>query len=360
MQKNENSNSSASQIIGLAVYTVAYLAIWYFLTFKLQSIMGMGSAAGGPPAGVAGGPPGGAPGGAAAEGAAAAAAAAGTAAEMARKSAIMSATSGVLSQIQVLLSAFIVLGAPKKGFINAIVVNLISLATCIFKVVALDQISSLPGAIIPASTIILVSIITAFSTRLSLKNAELSKNYEQLMDTNRIIREKDEKLSYLAYYDILTSLPNRHLFIEKIDETIVNNNNMPFTVVLADIDNFKMINNTYGSSSGDVLLATYAEKFKTICGDSVFLGRIGGNEYGFILQGNMSEANILNFIEKIQNVLSEPVQIGSDIISATASYGIASYPNNAVSSSDILNCVNSAVSYAKSNGKNRPCFYEQY
>jgi diguanylate cyclase (GGDEF)-like protein len=121
-----------------------------------------------------------------------------------------------------------------------------------------------------------------------------------------------------------------------------------------------MINKTYGSSSGDVLLATYDEKFKGLCDDSVLLGRIGGNEYGFIVQGNNSEANILNFIEKIQNILSEPVQIGSDVISSTASFGIASYPNNAVSSSEILTCINSAVSYAKSNGKNRPCFYEQY
>lgn len=351
MKKNESSSSTASQYVGLVIYVIAYLAIWYFVTFKLQSILGMDSSAS-----VQGGPGGaGAPGGAAGGPAAAA-----MAAEMQRKQQILSSTSGVCSQLQVLLSTFIVLGAPKKGYITAIIMNIIGLVSCLLKVIVFNVLSSLPGVIIPVSTLILVTIIQVFSNRVNQKNEELSKNYEQLMETNRIIRDKDEKLTYLAYYDVLTSLPNRHLFIEKIDETIVNNSNMPFTVILADIDNFKMINNTYGSSSGDVLLATYAEKFKTLCGDSVFLGRIGGNEYGFIIQGNMSEANILNFIEKVQNILSEPVQIGSDIISATASFGIASYPNNAVSSSDMLTCINSAVSYAKSNGKNRPCFYEQY
>ncbi|MBR6634377.1 MAG: diguanylate cyclase, partial [Clostridia bacterium] len=109
----------------------------------------------------------------------------------------------------------------------------------------------------------------------------------------------------------------------------------------------------YGNSTGDTLLATYAEKLKAFCEDSVFLGRIGGNEYAFIIQGNLTEVNILNYIDKIKNIISEPVKIGNDVISTTASYGIASYPNNALSSSDMLKCVNSAVSYAKANGKER-------
>ena len=93
------------------------------------------------------------------------------------------------------------------------------------------------------------------------------------------IKEKDEKLSYLAYYDILTKLPNRHMFIEKINETILNASNSPFTVLLVDIDNFKQINDAYGNQSGDVMLVTYAEKLKLFCQDSIFLGRIGGDEF---------------------------------------------------------------------------------
>lgn len=371
MKKNETQKTSKSQIIGIIVYCIAYLAIWYFITFKLTGIlMGGPEAAGGPPEGI-GGPPNDAGEGAIltqqqmadqiaeaakkAQEAAAAAQAAGQA-----KSAQMSAISGIFSQFQVLLSTFIVLGTGKKGYVSALLMNIINLVTSIIKVTVLGQVSALPGTIIPISTIILITIINVFTGRINSKNEELSRNYEQLIETNRVIRDKDEKLSYLAYYDVLTSLPNRHLFIEKIDETIVTNSNMPFTVILADIDNFKMINNRYGSSSGDILLSAYAEKFKALCNDSIFVGRLGGNEYGFILQGSQSEANILNFIEKLQNIFAEPVQISNDIISATSSFGIASYPNNAVSSSEMLTCVNTAVSYAKSNGKNRPCFYEQY
>lgn len=330
-KENENSSEKVTQIIALIIYVIAVITIFLFLRIKINGQMQM-EVNSGKYEGMA----------------------------LAQKQGIISATSGMLSQIQVLLSAFVVLAVPKKGYITAMAMNIFLAVNALMGVIRVQNIAALPGTIVPVSTAILITIVFMFSNKLNQKNAELSKNYNELMETNRIIREKDEKLSYLAYYDILTSLPNRHLFIEKIDETIINNSNMPFTVILADLDDFKQINNIYSSSSGDALLATYAEKLKVFCGDSIFLSRIGGNEYGFIIQGNMSEANILNYIEKIQNIISEPVQIGNDMISSTASYGIASYPVNAVNSSDILKCINSAVSYAKANGKNRPCFYEQY
>lgn len=333
MKKNENTKpSSAAQIIALIIFVIAFLSMAFFTDFILTPK----SAAANAGNGVA------------------------SAAEAAKISTTISAISGLIAQIQVLLSVFVVLAIQKKGYIAAICLWVLSLGTALRKVLIMKIMHALPGTVIPFSALFLLTIVYFFSRKITQKNEELQKNYNQIMETNRIIREKDEKLSYLAYYDILTNLPNRHLFIEKMDENILNNSNMPFSVILADLDNFKNINNIYGSASGDVLLATYAEKLKAFCGDSIFLGRVGGNEYGFIIQGNMSEPNILNYIEKIQNIISEPVQIGNDMISSTASFGIASYPNNAVNSSDMLKCINSAVLYAKANGKNRPCFYEQY
>lgn len=328
MSKKEKSSNQIPQILAVIFYAAAYIAAVAFQSRLSQRQHMLPSMYQGP--------------------------------DLTRHQAITTAVSGSLAQICMLFSAFVVLAVGKKGYVTSIILNFISILSVVTVIIKTQTVGSIPGIIVPFSTVILCTIVFIFSNKVRQKSEELSKSYEQLMETNRIIKDKDEKLSYLAYYDVLTSLPNRHLFIEKMDESIVNNANMPFTVILCDLDNFKIINNTYGSSAGDVLLATYAEKFKSLCDDSTFLGRIGGNEYGFIVQGNNSEANILNFIEKIQNILSEPVQIGSDVISSTASFGIASYPNNAVSSSEILTCINSAVSYAKSNGKNRPCFYEQY
>jgi diguanylate cyclase (GGDEF)-like protein len=331
MSKKEKTKNEGNHIVAIVIYIIAYFAMIYFAQFVLG-----GMVRGKVMAQYANSP------------------------ELQTKLALLTAGAGTIGQIEVLFSAFMVLATGKKGYIASVFCSLLNTTIVLTMAIKQHNVSAIPGFIVPVASVVLLTIIHVFANKITQKSNELSKSYEQLMETNRIIKDKDEKLSYLAYYDVLTSLPNRHLFIEKMDESIVNNANMPFTVILCDLDNFKMINNTYGSSSGDVLLATYAEKFKGLCDDSVFLGRIGGNEYGFIVQGNNSEANILNFIQKIQNVLSEPVQIGSDVISSTASFGIASYPNNAVSSSEILTCINSAVSYAKSNGKNRPCFYEQY
>ncbi len=271
-----------------------------------------------------------------------------------------SLVTGTLSQVGMILSTFITLAVYKKGFLLALVCNCVSIIMVLTVAISQNAFQSLPGAASSVTAIILITIIHVFSVKVIEKNKEISRNYAQLIESNRVIKEKDEKLSYLAYYDILTRLPNRHMFIEKINETILNSSNTPFTVLLADIDNFKQINDAHGNQAGDVVLVTYAEKLKQFCEDNIFLGKIGGDEYAFIIQGNMTEANILNYVEKIQNIISEPIQINNATVSSTVSIGIASYPNHAVNSSDILKCLDSAVSFAKANGKNRPCFYEQH
>lgn len=267
--------------------------------------------------------------------------------------------SGTLAQLILILSAFITLAVHKKGYITSLILNLLSTVSGIFVIVNTGSLQPVPGFINTVSAIVLISIIYGFSNKIIAKNNEISKNYQQLIETNRIVKETDEKLSYLAYYDILTGLPNRQKYLEKLDEAITNSANNSFTTILADLDNFKQINDTYGLNVGDIVLSTYAEKLKAYCQTNIFLARIGGDEFGFIIEGSMTEANILNHIEKIQNILSEPIQINDIMLTSTSSFGIASYPNNAVSSNDLMKCLDSAIYYAKSNGKNRPCFYEQ-
>lgn len=268
--------------------------------------------------------------------------------------------SGTMAQLVLVLSAFITLAVHKKGYITSLILNFISCICGLVVLIKTHSIQPVPGFINTFSAIVLISIIYGFSNKIIAKNQEISRNYQQLIETNRLVKETDEKLSYLAYFDILTGLPNRQKYIEKLDETITNSTNNAFTTILADLDNFKQINDTYGLNVGDIVLNTYAEKLKAYCQENIFLARIGGDEFGFIIEGNMTEANILNHIEKIQNILSEPIQINDIMLTSTSSFGIASYPNNAVSSSDLIKCLDSAIYYAKANGKNRPCFYEQY
>lgn len=167
---------------------------------------------------------------------------------------------GVIMQVQVLVSVLLVVIAEKKGLIASITLNTLNfLYSLIFVVILMKNYSSIPAVVAPLITIITCCIIHMYSSKVTKANEEVKTAYNELVETNKIIREKDEKLIYLAYYDVLTGLANRQLFVEQIDEIIGNNSGSQFTVILADIDDFKRIIDTYGHNTGDVLISTYSD-----------------------------------------------------------------------------------------------------
>lgn len=283
---------------------------------------------------------------------------------------------GVIAQIQVIISTVMVVTSMKKGFITGIISNACLSGFVLFQVIKKfidsnqakidsDEAKSLadaawaqiPGIVVPLCTIITIAIIYVFASRTRKMHEELTESYEQLIETNRVIQEKDEKLTYLAYYDVLTSMPNRQLFIDKLEANITNSN--PCTIIYSDIDDFKKINDIYGHNVGDAILCAYAERLKTFCTDPNFVARIGGDEFGIILNGSLPEASIINYIEKIRNLISEPVNVNGALFRTTMSYGIASYPQDGRNSVEIFRCTDIAVFNAKANGKDRPCFFSQ-
>lgn len=254
---------------------------------------------------------------------------------------------GIFVQLLLLFSTFVVVAFPKYGYYTAVATNLLSIGTCIMNYFHGAK-SAMTGLISNVSTIILVSIIFFFYRK-------VLKNNEELTAANQVLKEKDEKLTFLAYYDILTGLPNRQLFIERIDDAIAASR--PFTVIAANIDNFKNINNQLGNNAGDAVLCSYSKKLKKYCGNSIFLARINGDEFGFILYGTETEAHILEYIDTIKEVISEPIKFNDVKINITMSYGISLYPANATDSTEMLKCVSSALSVAKSSGKNTHFFF---
>lgn len=257
---------------------------------------------------------------------------------------------GVSMQLRLLLSAFIVVAVSEKGYPVAVIVNIFSALNYIISLCASNSASAVNSLISTIATIILITIIHVFYQKIVKNNRELTK-------ANQILQEKDEKLSFLVHYDILTGLPNRQLFIERIDEAINLEASVPFTVIAANIDNFKLINNEFGNNAGDAVLCSYSKKLKRFCGNSMFLARINGDEFGIIVYGKESEITILNYIEAIREIVAEPIRFQEIKINVTMSFGIASYPANASNSTDILKCVNSALGFSKMNGKNTHFFY---
>ena len=188
-------------------------------------------------------------------------------------------------------------------------------------------------------------------------HAELTKSYEQAIENNRIIQEKDEVLSYLAYYDRLTQMPNRHSFMENLEERVATGGDC--TIIYIDIDNFKNINDTFGHSTGDELLVEYSKKIEELCGEENFAAKIGGDEYGIILRSGFSTNDIINFVAQLQNIFAECIILRGDEFSLTASYGAANFPSDARSSEDLFRAAESAMFSAKANGKNQLCFFRR-
>ncbi len=265
----------------------------------------------------------------------------------------MSSLNGIIAQAHVLISTFLVVAARKKGYIAAVILNLISAVSVVIN-------SRTPiGIVVSLISIVTITVIYVYYLKVSKANEELSVTNNELRENNRIMREKDEKLTYLAYYDVLTGLANRQLFIEQIDDMIETNSKTPFTVIFFDIDDFKQINDSYGHNTGDVMLSTYADRLRLFCGEENFVGKLGGDEFAVILPGAVTESGIVSYIERLRNAVCKPVQVEGTVLRTSMSFGVASYPNDGANSQDILKSTDIAVYNAKANGKDRTCFYSQ-
>lgn len=269
-----------------------------------------------------------------------------------------SSISGLIAQMQVMLSAIMVLTNKKRGFITAVLLNLFNLGFIVFFTMIISKnFNSIPGAAVSLCTLIISGIIYYFTQKTDKMHAELTKSYEQAIENNRIIQEKDEVLSYLAYYDRLTQMPNRHSFMENLEERVATGGDC--TIIYIDIDNFKNINDTFGHSTGDELLVEYSKKIEELCGEENFAAKIGGDEYGIILRSGFSTNDIINFVAQLQNIFAECIILRGDEFSLTASYGAANFPSDARSSEDLFRAAESAMFSAKANGKNQLCFFRR-
>ena len=223
---------------------------------------------------------------------------------------------GTVSQIQVMLSIYMVRSTKRRGFVCAVIINVI-LSLMVAKVFFIDgNMNVLPGMVVPICTIVIISIIFFFDRRLNNKikevmkqkqelctlyedvvnnEKEISEKNNQLMKCNKVMKENEEKLSYLVFYDALTEIPNRKMIIDSIDFLISlgEKQKNSFATVFIDIDNFKKINDSMGHHAGDLLLKAVTSKFKSLIHSKDMLGRLGSDEFALIIQRELKEEEIL-------------------------------------------------------------------
>lgn len=169
----------------------------------------------------------------------------------------------------------------------------------------------------------------------------------------------EEELVRLANYDTLTGLPNRTLFHERVKQAIDGGRESTgkFAVIFVDLDDFKRVNDSLGHEAGDRLLEEVAHRLRGVLRKEDVAARLGGDEFTMLLN-NLANSDVAAKIsERCINALSRPCTLEGNEVVVTPSIGIALYPNDGDSISDLLRHADMAMYEAKQSGKNKYRFF---
>jgi len=188
--------------------------------------------------------------------------------------------------------------------------------------------------------------------------------------TERINAE--EKIRFLAYYDGLTGLPNRQLFLEHFNQALyaAQRDGSKVALLYLDLDRFKRINDTLGHSAGDILLkeisicltdnirsADIVAKACLPCKPGVTLSRLGGDEFAILLSRLAEEEQAGRVAQRILDLLSLPIMIAGQEVYISGSIGITLFPSDGEDADTLLRNADVAMYHAKESGRNSFQFF---
>ncbi len=177
--------------------------------------------------------------------------------------------------------------------------------------------------------------------------------------TERKIME--DRLVHLAQYDVLTDLPNRALFSDRLRHAITqaNRDMTRMALMFIDLDKFKPVNDTFGHHVGDLLLIAVARRLEECIRESDTVGRIGGDEFVVLLPTIKEIPDALVVAEKIRHALNRPFELpGYQCLNISSSSGVAIYPDHGTDDIDLTKNADDAMYQAKELGRNLVQLYQ--
>jgi len=171
----------------------------------------------------------------------------------------------------------------------------------------------------------------------------------------RKLEELQEQLREQAIHDPLTGLYNRLPLNEFLDRelSLASRKGYPVTVILADLDHFKVINDTYGHPAGDEVLRQFAERIKKHFRASDICCRYGGEEFLLVLPKSTNKEALKRASEIREIVARNAFVLSGSVINVTASFGVASYPQHGHTREVLVSAADKALYKAKNDGRNR-------
>lgn len=200
------------------------------------------------------------------------------------------------------------------------------------------------------------------SGQFAARNEILKTNADLQTEVDKRKKAQDQ-LNHLAYHDFLTGLPNRLLFIERLDRKLTllgrarkEEQDKIFAVMMLDLDEFKVLNDTMGHALGDEMLAGVAVRLQEALSESDILARSGGDEFIILLNNVTSIREIIQVADRIIDGFSMPFNVYGQDIFITGSLGVAVYPTDGTDYVTIVQNADIAMYRAKEMGRNQWTF----
>ena len=174
----------------------------------------------------------------------------------------------------------------------------------------------------------------------------------------KVIAERKVKL--LAYRDTLTNLPNRLLFADRLEQSVIRSerSRTSMALMLIDIDDFKLVNDSFGHDAGDKLIKAVGELIAKSLRRADTIARLGGDEFAVIIEGIDGPEDAISIADNLTTILEHNVRLDDQETYTSASIGIAIYPEDGKDARTLLKNADTAMFRAKENGRHCFQFYK--
>jgi len=189
----------------------------------------------------------------------------------------------------------------------------------------------------------------------------VSRDISQCSQLQSEIQDQKQTLEYNNYYDLLTSLPNRTLFLDRIDQAIKLSQRTKrcVAVILLDLDHFKVINDSLGHPVGDQVIKKIANRLQKTVRETDTVARFMGDEFSILLSELTDTNVVVDIIEKLQEVMKQSIDVFEQHLYCTASLGVALYPRDGEDAQTLIKNADAAMHKAKYEGRDTYRYYTQ-
>ncbi len=189
---------------------------------------------------------------------------------------------------------------------------------------------------------------------------ELSTMRDQLVSNEEQLRTNYNHIEFLAYHDVLTNLPNKLAFIDRVNITLASSLglNTIHAVYFVDLDNFKTINDTLGHDYGDNLLTQTAAQLLALTSTDDILARAGGDEFLLFREDIKDQNDAMGLAASIIENFKTPFSLNGELVYVSMSIGIALYPKNGTTTSSLIKNADIAMYKSKDTGKNKYTLFD--